>query len=108
MQVVVDSDTTTVLRFSLVMLLTLFAGVNTVQIQGSYSNAVMNKRLDVTPRDVLTRSSAIHCEATCRLTSWCVATNLSPDRSTCQLLTEEVSDDDESLVSADGWKYLRT
>ena len=108
MQVVVDSDTTTVLRFYLVMLLTLFAGVNTAQIQGSYSNAVMNKRLDVTPRDVITRSSVIHCEATCRQTSWCLAANLLPDRRTCQLLSEEVSDDDESLQSADGWRYLRT
>ena len=107
MQVVVNSDTTTAFRYALVMLLTLLAGVNTVQIQGSYSNAVMNKRLDVTPRDVLTRSSAIHCEATCRQTSWCVAANLMPDRSTCQLLTEEVSDDDDSLQSAERWKYLR-
>ena len=95
------------LHTNLVVLLTLFAGVNTVLIPGSYSKPPTHKRLDVTPRDVLTRSSAINCETTCRLTSWCFAANLLPDRRTCQLLTEEVSDDDESLDSADGWKYFR-
>ena len=79
------------------LLLTLLTGAKTLQIQGSCSKALMHKRLDVTARDVITRSSAIHCEATCRQTSWCVAANLLPDRRTCQLLTEEVSDDDVSL-----------
>ena len=89
------------------LLLTLLTGAKTLQIQGSCSKALMHKRLDVTARDVITRSSAIHCEATCRQTSWCVAANLLPDRRTCQLLTEEVPDDDESLDSDDGWKYIR-
>ena len=96
------------LHTSLVVLLTLLAGANTVLIPGSYSKPPTHKRLDVTPRDVLTRSSAINCETTCRQTSWCFAANLLPDRRTCQLLSEEVSDDDESLQSADGWRYLRT
>ena len=90
----------------LLVLFTLFAIAKTLQIQATYSK-LTHKRLDVTPRDVITRSSAIHCEATCRQTSWCFAANLLPDRRTCQLLTEEVSDDDESLDSVDGWKYIR-
>ena len=96
------------LHTCLLLLLTVLAAAKTVQIhvQGSYSKPLTHKRLDVTPRDVITRSSAIHCETTCRLTSWCFAANLLPDRRTCQLLTEEVSDDDESLLPADGWKHL--
>ena len=92
---------------SLLVLFTFLVGAATLQIQETYSKPQMNKRLDVTPRDVITRSSAIDCAVTCRLTSWCVAANLLPDRRTCQLLTEEVPDDDGSLDSADGWKYLR-
>ena len=67
---------------------------------------VANKRLDVTPQDVVTRSSKVKCAATCRVTAWCVSANLAPDRSTCQLLSEEVSDE-TSLESADGWSYIR-
>ena len=92
---------------SLVVLLTLLAGAKTVLIPGSHSKPLMHKRLDVTPRDVMTRSSVINCETTCRLTLWCVAANFLPYIRTCQLLTEEVSDDDETLDSADGWKYIR-
>ena len=91
----------------LLVLLTLLAGAETLQTQETHLKPQMNKRLDVTPRDVITRSSAIDCAVTCRLTSWCVAANLLPDSRTCQLLTEEVSDDHESLDSADGWKYIR-
>ena len=91
----------------LLVLLTLLAGAATLQTQGFYLKPVMHKRLDVTPRDVIAHSSVIDCAVTCRQTSWCVAANLLPDRRTCQLLTEEVSDDDESLDSADGWKYMR-
>ena len=91
----------------LVVLHTLLAGAKTLHIPGLSSKALTHKRLDVTPRDVMTRSSAINCEATCRLTSWCFAANLLPDRRTCQLLSEEVSDDDESLLPAEGWKYIR-
>ena len=92
----------------LFVLLMLFRSVVTSQLTGASTKVLKHKRLDVTPRDVITRSSAIHCEATCRLTSWCVAANLLPDRRTCQLLSEEVSDDAPSLYSADGWRYLRT
>ena len=102
------SHTATVLRFVLVMLLALVAGVKTLQIQGSYSMPLMARRLDVTPRDVITRSSAIHCAATCRLTSWCVSANLFTGDGKCELLTEEVLDDDDSLQSDEGWRYLRT
>ena len=67
---------------------------------------VGNRRLDVTPHDVMTHSSLVKCSTTCRLTSWCVSANLLPDRSTCQLLSEEVSDV-TLLESVDGWSYLR-
>ena len=88
------------------VLLTLRYSVVTSQITAASTKVLKHKRLDVMPRDVLTRSSAIHCEATCRQTSWCFAANLLPDRRTCQLLSEEVSDDDESLQSA-GDTYVR-
>ena len=65
-----------------------------------------NKRLNVIPQGIVTRSTKIKCAATCRSTSWCVSANLSPDRITCQLLTEEVSNE-ASLESADGWSYIR-
>ena len=67
---------------------------------------VANMRLGVTPHDVITQSSSIECSKTCRLSSWCVSANLSPDRSTCQLLSQEVSDV-MSLEPAPGWSYLR-
>ena len=91
----------------LLVLFALLTGAETLQTQEAYMRPLMHKRLDVTPRDVITHSSAIDCAVTCRLTPWCVAANLLPDRRTCQLLTEEVPDDHESLQSADGWKYLR-
>ena len=91
----------------LLVLLTLLAGAETLQTQETHLKPQVNRRLDVTPRDVITHSSAIDCAATCRLTSWCVAANLLPDRRTCQLLTQEVPDDHESLLPADGWKYIR-
>ena len=91
----------------LLILLTLLAAAETLQTQETHLKPQVNRRLDVTPRDVITHSSAIDCAATCRQTSWCVAANLLPDRRTCQLLTEEVPDDDESLDSDDGWKYIR-
>ena len=67
---------------------------------------VGNRRLDVTPHDVMTHSSLVKCSMTCRLTSWCVSANLSPDHSTCELLSEEVSNL-TSLQLAEGWSYLR-
>ena len=92
---------------SLLVLFTFLVGAAKLQIQETHLKPVMHKRLDVTPRDVMTRSSAINCTVTCGMTSWCVAANLLPDRRTCQLLTEEVSDDDGSLLEDEGWKYLR-
>ena len=94
-------------RTCLLVLFTFLAGAETLQNQETYLTPVVDKRLDVTARDVLAHSSTIDCAATCRVTSWCFAANLLPDGSTCQLLTEEVSDDDDSLLPADGWKYFR-
>ena len=90
----------------LLLLLTLCNSVVTSQIKETYMKVLKHKRLDVTPREVVTRSSAIRCEATCRSTSWCASANLSPDKSTCHLLSEEVSDV-TPLQSAEGWRYLR-
>ena len=91
----------------LLILLALLVAAETLQAQETHLKPRVNRRLDITPRDAITHSSAIDCAVTCRLTSWCVAANLLPDGSTCQLLTEEVPDDDESLDSDDGWKYIR-
>ena len=95
------------LRTCFLVLLTIVVVAETLQTQELYLKSLLCMRLDVTPRDVIAQSSLIDCAVTCRLTSWCVAANLLPDGSTCQLLTDEVSDDHESLQSADGWKYLR-
>ena len=95
------------MRTCLLVLLTVVVVAETLQTQDLNLKSLLYMRLDVTPRDVMTRSSLIDCAVTCRLTSWCVSANLLPDRRTCQLLTEEVSDDDESLLPADGWTYLR-
>ena len=92
-------------RFLLV-LLTLVTSTATSQNQQINVRPVKNKRLDAIPRDVMTHSSLVKCSTTCRLTSWCVSANLSPDRHTCQLLSQEVSDV-TSLESVDGWSYLR-
>ena len=93
-------------RICLFTLLTLPAGTMTSQIQQIHIKPVRNKRLNVAARDVITRSSAIKCESTCRQTSWCTSANMAPDRSTCHLLSEEVSDVG-SLEEAQGWSYLR-
>ena len=91
-------------KFRILLLMTtalVTAHLNVINVK-----QVANKRLDVTPQDVVTRSSKVKCAATCRVTAWCVSANLAPDRSTCQLLSEEVSDE-TSLESADGWSYIR-
>ena len=90
----------------LLVLLALLAVAETLQKQETYITTQMNRRLDVTPRDVITHSSLIDCAVTCRLTSWCRSANLLSDRRTCQLLTELVSNDDDSLFSAVGWTYI--
>ena len=87
------------------LLLTHVCVVMTSQIQYINVKPTKNKLLDVTPHDVMTHSSLVKCFSTCRLTPWCASSNLSPDRSTCQLLSEEVSDV-RSLQSAEGWSYL--
>ena len=73
------------------------------------SNILMNicdgKRFDVTPRDVIKHSSKINCAAVCRDTSWCVSVNLFTGDGTCQLLSEEASNE-TSLETVDGWRYL--
>ena len=76
------------------------------QIQTVHIKPIKDARLNILPRDVLTKSSLVKCSQTCRLTSWCTSANLSPDRTACQLLSEEVSDM-TSLQSAEGWSYLR-
>ena len=90
---------------SLLVLLTMIGGVVTSQTRQTFLSKINNKRLDVTSRNVTTRS-AIECHVTCQQTSGCVAVNLSPDRRTCQLLSEEI-EQDSSLQSAEGWSHIR-
>ena len=89
----------------LFVLLTLIGGVMTSQTRQALLSTINNKRLDVTALNVTTHS-ATECSVRCLLTSWCVSVNLSPDRRTCQLLSEETSDV-TSLQSADGWSHIR-
>ena len=89
---------------SLVVMLTLTGSVVTSQSLQSILSKFNNKRLDVTAQIVTTHSAA-ECYGTCQLTSGCVSVNLSPDRRTCQLLSEEMTDV-TSLQSADGWMHL--
>ena len=93
-------------KFLILLLMTtalVTAHLNVINVK-----QVANKRLDVTAQDVVTQfthSSKISCAVACVSTSWCVSANLAPDRSTCQLLSEEVSQE-ASLESADGWTYI--
>ena len=96
------------LRSCLLVLMLLRVSIVAPQRKEMLMNALRGKRFDVAPRDVITRSSATRCAVACRDASWCVSANLRTGDGTCQLLSEEVSDDDESLQSADGWRYLRT
>ena len=89
----------------LLVLLTMIGGVVTSQTRQTFLSKINNKRLDVTAQNVTTHS-ATECYATCLHTSDCVSVNVSPDRLTCQLLSEETSDM-TSLQSADGWSHLR-
>ena len=91
----------------LLVLLVLCDIVVTSQRKEVFMNTLNDKRFDVAPRDVITRSSSTRCAATCRDTAWCVSVNLQTGDGTCQLLSEEVSNV-TSLESADGWRYLRT
>ena len=94
------------LRTCLLVLLTLRGSVVTSQRNQMLMNAVQNKRFNVAPRDVMTHSCGTRCTLACLVTSWCVSANLQTGDGTCQLLSEEVSDDDESLQSA-GDTYVR-
>ena len=85
--------------------LALIGSVVTSQTRQTFCNKINNKRLDVTAQKVTARS-AIECYVTCQQTSGCVSVNLSPDRRTCQLLSEKTSDV-TSLQSANGWSHIR-
>ena len=65
-----------------------------------------NKRLGTEPTEVMRCRSSIQCSVACATRTWCVSANLSPDRSTCQLYSDEVSDA-TLLTSLDGWSYIR-
>ena len=80
--------------------------VVTSQRKEVFMNTLNDKHFDVTPRDVITRSSATRCAATCRDASWCVSVNLFTGDGMCQLLSEEASND-TSLATVDGWRYHR-
>ena len=90
----------------LFVLLTLIGSVVTSQARQTFLSKINNKRLDDVTAQNVTTHSATECSVRCLLTSWCVSVNLSPDRRTCQLLSEEVSDE-ASLQSADGWSHMR-
>ena len=90
----------------LVVLLTLFYSALASQVQQVHVTLVLNKRLNMSPRDVIARTSTVECVAICRQTSWCTSADMAPDGNTCHLLSEEVSDV-TSLESAHGWSYLR-
>ena len=89
----------------LLVLLTLIGSVVTSQTRQTFLNKINNRRLAVTAQNVTTYS-ATECYVICQETPGCVSVNLSPDRRTCQLLSEEVTDV-TSLQSADGWSHLR-
>ena len=92
-------------RTYLFVLLTLIGSVVTSEPRLTLVSTFNNKRLDVTAQNVTTYG-ATDCYVTCQQTSGCVSVNMSPDRRTCQLLSEETSDM-TSLQSADGWSHLR-
>ena len=94
------------LRTCLLMLLMLRACAVTSQSSQILMNILDGRRFDVEPRDVITHISKIDCAATCRDTSWCVSVNLQTGDGTCQLLSEEASNE-TSLATVDGWRYLR-
>ena len=87
------------------LVLALIGSVVTSQTRQLFISRINNKRLDVTAKNVTTHS-ATGCCVTCLHTSDCVSMNMSPDRRTCQLLSEETSNE-TSLQSADGWSHIR-
>ena len=105
MQLVSSVDAKAV-RTCWLVLLMLGGSVVTSQRKEMLMNAVQDKRFDVAPRDVLMDTSGTKCAATCLVTSWCVSVNLFTGDGTCQLLSEEASNE-TSLETVDGWRYLR-
>ena len=89
------------------MVLVKFCYVSTSQVEYVHVDSTQNRRLSVEPSDVIVRSSLVKCAVRCHQTAWCFAANLAPDTTTCQLLSDEVSDE-TSLPFADGWNYIRT
>ena len=94
------------LHTCLLMLLMLRPCAVTSQSSQILMNIFDGKRFNVEPRDVIKLSSKVDCAATCRDTSWCVSANLQIGDGTCQLLSEEASNE-TSLATVDGWRYLR-
>ena len=90
----------------LVVLILQVSACMTSQLQYIGVKPVMNRRLNATPLDVKTHSSALHCMTLCHVTSWCVSVNLATVSRTCQLLSVEVSEV-TSLQLANGWRYMR-
>ena len=94
-------------RYTVVMWIVVHASMTSQTIHYTYSvRPIANRCLNVTSRDVMTHSSLVKCSVVCGWTSWCLSVNVASDGSTCQLLSEEVSDV-ASLQSAEGWSYLR-
>ena len=89
----------------LVLLLALCDVSVTFQFQQTHIEVHEHKRQNVTGQNVKTHS-VIECHVTCQQTRWCVGVNVSPERNTCQLLSEEVSDV-TLLETAEHWSYLR-
>ena len=94
------------LRTCLLVLMMLCDSVVTSQQKEMLMNSMNDKRFDVAPRDVITHSSVTRCAATCLTTSWCVSVNLQTGDGTCQLLSDEASNE-TPLATVDGWRYLR-
>ena len=94
------------MRTCLLVLLMLQESVVTSQRQETLMYVLTDKRFDVAPRDVITRTSATRCAVACLAASWCVSANLFTGDGTCQLLSEEVSYV-ATLETAIGWIHLR-
>ena len=93
------------LRIWLLVLMMLHVSVVTSQRNQLLMNAVRGKRFDVAPRDVIAHISGTRCTVACLAASWCVSVNLFSDDGTCQLLSEEASNE-TSLETVNGWKYF--
>ena len=97
---------TKALRTCLLVLMMLHVSVVTSQRKQMLMNAAQDKRFDVAPRDVIAHTTETRCAVACLATSWCVSANLFTGDGTCQLLSEEASNE-TSLETVNGWKYLR-